>query len=98
MKKNLDTINEFIINDSQLIIQCKKNNYIVPIKNGSVIINIANELKEIIGINELHVDDRIYIFYRDIQNINEKNYIKPIKIIKLLNYSFNDETSDSENI
>ena len=90
MKKNLDTINEFIINDNQLIIHCMKANIII--------INIANELKEKIGINELHVDDRIYIFYRDIQNINGKNYIKPIKIIKLLNYSFNDETSDSENI
>ncbi len=98
MKKILDTINEFIINDNELIIQCMKSNIIVPIKNGSVIINIANELKEKIGINELHIDDRIYIFYRDIQKINEKNYIKPIKIIKLLNYSFNDETSDSENI
>jgi len=98
MKKNLDTINEFIINDNQLIIHCMKANIIIPIKNGSVIINISNELKEKIGINELQVDDRIYIFYRDIQNINGKNYIKPIKIIKLLNYSFNDETSDSENI
>ncbi len=98
MKKILDTINEFIINDNELIIHCMKSNIIVPIKNGSVIINIANELKEKIGINELHIDDRIYIFYRDIQKINEKNYIKPIKIIKLLNYSFNDETSDSENI
>jgi hypothetical protein len=98
MKKNLDTINKFIVNDTQLIIHCMKAIIMVPIKNGSVIINISNELKEKIGINELQVDDRIYIFYRDIQNINGKNYIKPIKIIKLLNYSFNVETSDSENI
>ena len=73
-------------------------NIIVDIKNGSVILNISNELKERIGINELQINDRICIFYRELKNINEKNYIKPIKIIKLLNYSFNAETSDSENI
>ena len=35
MKKILDTINNFIINDN-MIIECNKYNYIIPIKNGSI--------------------------------------------------------------
>ena len=35
MKKILDTINNFIINDN-IIIECNKYNYIIPIKNGSI--------------------------------------------------------------
>lgn len=92
MKKILDIINNFEINDKEFIIKCKKYNLVLPIKNGSVIITLCNELKENIGINEININDNIIIFYRDINNIN----IKPIKIIKLFNYKFNDESSDYE--
>jgi hypothetical protein len=90
MKKILETIINFEINDKTMFIKCKKYNIVLLIKNGSIIANIANELKENIGINELNINDNIIIFYRDINNIN----IKPIKIIKLFNYKFNDESSD----
>jgi hypothetical protein len=92
MKKILETINNFEINDNNMIIMCKKYNIVLPIKNGSIIGNIANELKETIGINEININDNIIVFYRDIKDVN----IKPIKIIKLFNYKFNDD-SDSDN-
>ena len=93
MKKILETIINFEINDKTMLIKCKKYNIVLPIKNGSIIANIANELKENIGINELNINDNIIIFYRDINNIN----IKPIKIIKLFNYKFNDDSSENDN-
>ncbi len=90
MKKILETIDNFELNEKELTIKCKKFNLILPIKNGSVIANISNELKENIGINDIFMNDNIIIFYREINSIN----IKPIKIIKLFNYKFNDESSD----
>jgi len=92
MNKILETIKDFIIDTNTMIIKCKKYNIILPIKDGTVQIKISNELKEQIGINDLNINDNIIIFYRDINNSN----IKPIKIIKFLNYKFNDESSDSE--
>jgi hypothetical protein len=92
MKKILETINKFEINEDKMIIICKKYNLVLPIKNGSVQINISNELKETIGINEINLNDNIIIFYRDLNIVN----IKPIKIIKLFNYKFNDESSDND--
>ena len=92
MKKLLETINNFEIKEHEFIIKCKKYNLVLPIKNGSVLILLSNELKEYIGINEININDNIIIFYRDLNNVN----IKPIKIIKLFNYKFNDESSDSE--
>ena len=93
MKKILDTINNFIINNDIIIINCYKYNYIIPIKNGSIDnCCIINELKETIGLIDININDNIIVFYRDIENKN----IKPIKIIKLFNYVYND-TSDSEN-
>ena len=94
MKKILETINEFAIDNDKniMIIKCKKYNIILPIKNGSVQVNISNELKENIGINEININDNIIIFYRDLNNIN----IKPIKIIKLFNYKFNDDSSEND--
>ena len=94
MKKILDTINNFIIDDNKFIINCYKNSLILPIINGSVIGNIVNELKEKIGINEVNINDQIIIYYKDVENQNNIFYIKPIKIIKLLNYEFNSDTSD----
>jgi hypothetical protein len=92
MKKILETITNFIIEKDLMIIKCKKYNLVLKILDGSVQINISDELKESIGINEIYKNDNIIIFYRDINNLN----IKPIKIIKLFNYKFNDESSDSE--
>ncbi len=92
MKKQLETISNFEINENEFIIKCNKYNLILPIKNGSVLITLSNELKENIGINELKINDNIIIFYRDITNKN----IKPIKIIKLFNYKFNDDSSDND--
>jgi hypothetical protein len=96
MKKILDTINKFIVEDNFLIINCNKNNLILLIQNGTIKGNFVNELKEKIGLNELHINDQIIIYYKDIENQKEKNYIKPIKIIKLFNYEFNNDTSDSD--
>ena len=96
MKKILDTINKFIINDTIMIIECNKYNYYLPIKNGSIeTCLIINELKDKIGLMDININDNIIVFYREIENKN----IKPIKIIKLLNYVYNDtsDTSDSEN-
>jgi hypothetical protein len=92
MKKILETIKEFVIEQNNIIIKCKKYNIVLEILNGTVQINISNEIKERIGINDININDNIIIFYRDIKNSN----IKPIKIIKFFNYKFNDETSDSE--
>ena len=92
MKKILETIKKFEINMNTMIIICKKYNIVLSIKNGSIITNIVNELKETIGINEININDNIIIFYREIDNIN----IKPIKIIKVFNYKFNDDSSDND--
>ena len=94
MNKILDTINSFLVEKNQMIICCNKNNITLVIKNGSVISNIVNEFKEKIGISDLYVHDQIIIIYKDIEIINEKNYIKPIKIIKQYKYTFNSDTSD----
>jgi hypothetical protein len=92
MNKILETIKEFIIEKDLMIIKCKKYNLVLQIINGTVKINISNENKEHIGINNININDNIIVFYRDINNSN----IKPIKIIKLFNYKFNDESSESE--
>ena len=92
MKKILETINEFIIEKDIMIIKCKKYNLVLKILDGTVQINVSNELKEIIGINDININDNIIIFYRDINDIN----IKPIKIIKLFNYKFNDDSSEED--
>ena len=92
MKKILDTIINFNIETNKMIIKCKKINIVLPILNGTVQVNIANELKDKIGINEININDNIIIFYRDLIYIN----IKPIKIIKLFNYKFNDDSSEND--
>ncbi len=96
MNKVLDTIKEFDIlkTDNKMIIKCNKYNLILPIKNGTVIINIIDENKDKIGLNELNIEDRITILYRDIFDELEKKYIKPIKIIKHFNYILNSDSSD----
>lgn len=98
INKVLDTIKEFHIikTNNEMIIECNKFNLILPIKDGTVIINIIDENKEKIGINELNINDRITILYRDISDELEKKYIKPIKIIKHFNYILNSDSSDSD--
>jgi hypothetical protein len=98
MNKVLDTIKEFNIikTENRMIIECNKYNLILPIKNGTVIINIIDENKEQIGLNELNINDRITFLYRDIFDELGKKYIKPIKIIKHFNYVLNSDTSDSD--
>ncbi len=97
MNKTLDIIKEFNIikTENKMIIKCNKYNLILPIKNGTVIINIIDENKDKIGLNELNIEDRITILYRDIFDELEKKYIKPIKIIKHFNYILNSDSSDS---
>ncbi len=92
MKKKLEIVNDFKIIDKSMMIICKKYNIILPIIDGSVIINSSDENNKKIGINDINKNDRIIIYFRDIEESN----IKPIKIIKQFNYIFNDETSDSE--
>ena len=85
MNKVLDIIKEFNIikTDNKMIIKCNKFDLILPIKDGSVIINIIDENKEKIGLN-------------DIFDELGKKYIKPIKIIKHFNYVLNNDSSDSD--
>jgi hypothetical protein len=92
MKKYLDIVEDFSINNS-FIIKCKKYNLMLPIKNGTVDINITNEYKERIGINEININDKIIIFYKEYNKDFDKIYIKPIKIIKQFNYVFNETSS-----
>jgi hypothetical protein len=92
MKKILDTIINFNIEKNKMIIKCKKINLVLSILNGTVQINIENELKDKIGINEININDNIIIFYSDLNYVN----IKPIKIIKLFNYKFNDDSSEND--
>ncbi len=98
MNKVLDTIKDFNIikTDNKMIINCTKYNLILSIKDGTVLINIIDENKEKIGLNELNINDRITILYRDISDELGKKYIKPIKIIKHFNYILNSDSSDSD--
>jgi hypothetical protein len=77
-----------------IYIKCINNNIIAPIVIGSVEINIIDTDNNIIGINNININDIIKIYYRE--KIND--YIKPIKIIKMNNYIFNDDSNSSEDI
>jgi hypothetical protein len=92
MKKIRQSIINFKIENNMMYIICNKYTLLLNIINGSIEMNCLNELNEKIGINELYCDDNIIIYFREIDN----NFIKPIKIIKMLNYAFNSETTDSE--
>ena len=63
----------------------------IPIIDGSVDIIITDVYKNNIGLYGLNINDSIKIYYKKYNNI-----IKPIKIIKLNNYIFNDESSPSD--
>ena len=94
MKKIRQTIKEFIVNKSKIIIKCNKYDLHFNIINGAIDFNFIDEQDNNIGLNSLNIDDDIIIFFRE----KNDNIIKPIKIIKLLKYEFNnDSESYSEN-
>jgi hypothetical protein len=94
MKKIRQTIKEFIIASNMIIIRCNKYNLHFDIINGSINFNFIDEYDNIIGLSCLNIDDDIIIFFRE----KNDNIIKPIKIMKLLKYEFNnDSDSYSEN-
>ncbi len=90
MKKIRQTIREFIIDKNEIIIKCNKYDLYFNIINGTVNFNFIDEQNNNIGLNCLNMDDDIIIFFRE----KNDNIIKPIKIIKLLKYQFNND-SDS---
>ncbi len=90
MKKIRQTIKEFVIDKSKIIIKCNKYDLQFDIINGTIDFNFIDEHNNNIGLNFLNVDDDIIIFFRE----KNDNIIKPIKIIKLLKYEFNND-SDS---
>lgn len=93
MKKIRQTIKEFIVNKSKIIIKCNKYDLHFNIINGAIDFNFIDEQDNNIGLNSLNIDDDIIIFFRE----KNDNIIKPIKIIKLLKYEFNnDSSSDME--
>lgn len=94
MKKISQFITNFKINNNIMYIECNKYTLLLNIINGTIEMNCLNELNEKIGINELFCDDNIIIYFKEIDN----NFIKPIKIIKMLNYTFNSDTTDSETL
>ena len=93
MKTILENIYNISYNSTTIHILCSNNIIIcAPIINGTIKINIFDIDNNNIGINGLDINDNIKIYYKE--NIN--NMIKPIKIIKLNNYKFNDESSASD--
>ena len=92
MKKVLDYIVNIKYNDNCYIIECMDHNIISPVEDGTVQINIIDLENNKIGINNIKKNDSIKIFYRE--KINDM--IKPIKIIKINNYVFNDDSSSSD--
>jgi len=94
MKKIRQTIKQFITSNNNIIIKCNKYDLYFEIINGSINFNFIDEQNNNIGLNCLNIDDDIIIFFRE----KNDNIIKPIKIIKLLKYEFNnDSESYSEN-
>ena len=93
MKIIIETICKFSNDNTNFYIECGKYILSVPIIEGTAHINIIDSDNTNIGINSLDINDSIKIYYK---NIN-KNIIKPIKIIKIYNYIFNDDSSSSDN-
>lgn len=92
MKKIRQTIKQIttdILNNKLLII-CNKYKIEYDIINGSVDFNCVDDTNNIIGINGINKDDDIIIFFK---NKND-DIIKPIKIIKILNYTFQSDSSE----
>ena len=92
MENTLECINSISFDIMNLYIECDNIKLCIPIIDGSVCIKILDIYKNNIGLNDLNINDSIKIYYKKNNNI-----IKPIKIIKLNNYIFNDESSPSDN-
>jgi len=94
MKKILDCITDITYDSNVVVIECTYHKIQVPIVDGTVQINIIDLDNNKIGINNIKKNDSIKIFYHD--KINDM--IKPIKIIKINNYIFNDDSSSSSSL
>ena len=95
MKKIRQTIKEFMISDNMIIIRCNKYNLHFEIINGSIDFNFIDEQNNMIGLNSLNLDDDIIIFFREKNTVHGNMIIKPIKIIKILKYEFNNDSSEN---
>ncbi len=91
----IDYINKiyYVPNEMKLYIECSKTILTLPVLDGTVKINIIDLDNNSIGINNININDSIKILYIGLDSI-----IEPIKIIKLNNYDFNKDTSDSEEL
>jgi chitinase len=93
MKKIRQTIKEFRTENNMIIIRCNKYYLHFDIINGSIDFNFIDEQNNIIGLNCLDVDDDIIIYFKDKNTVHGNMIIKPIKIIKILKYEFNNDSS-----
>jgi hypothetical protein len=93
MKKIRQTIKEFKTENNMIIIRCNKYYLHFDIINGSIDFNFIDEQNNIIGLNYLNVDDDIIIYFKDKNTVYGNMIIKPIKIIKILKYEFNNDSS-----
>jgi len=91
MNNTIDSINNITFDTMNLYIECNDIKLSIPIIDGTACIKIIDVYKNNIGLFGLNLNDSIKIYYKKNNNI-----IKPIKIIKLNNYIFNDESSPSE--
>ena len=96
MKSVYGIISKLYSDNNNIYIECDKIVIYAPIINGNVKINIIDFNNNNIGINGIKLNDSIKIFY------NEKNNklkpIQSIKIIKINNYTFNSDSSSSDDI
>ena len=88
MRKILETINKFEINDNFMKIICNKYNLILPIKNGSVQANISNELKYHLN-NGLPLTENIFKPYSE-------SYFNLINEVRGLYYSGEIKINDED--
>jgi len=91
MIKISDCINNISYDISNLYIECDNIKLCIPIIDGTICVKIRDMSKNNIGLYGLNINDSIKIYYKKYNNI-----IKPIKIIKLNDYIFNDESSPSD--
>jgi hypothetical protein len=93
MKTIVENIYKFSHDNIHLNIECATYILSIPIIDGTAQVSIIDIDNNNIGVNGLDINDSIKIYYKKINN----NIIKPIKIIKIYNYIFNDDSSSSDN-
>ena len=94
MKIIKDKIKNINWDTSNFYILCEKTKLKIDIIDGSVDIIIINSNSELVGIFYLEQNDIIKILYEK----NDEEYIKPIKIYINTKYTFDSDTSNSDNI